>query len=188
MGKSGLEKGIEDIRKPSWEKRSRRKQTRWALRHEVLEHQHVVCYWHKQIVTKQDWWKKQNYPFLLERILIKMMHLKWCISLECSFHLVRELRTHLEYFYFQFIPFLYGNYLIHCSFNGIQIILNNKVYFFCLISLHIHWSKEGGLSHKNRRLLIAGQLWQLGNHVLMLHKAAVNCLTEKKLFGVQMEI
>lgn len=133
--------------------------------------------------------EKQNYPFLLERILIKMMHLKWCISLECSFHLVRELRTHLEYFYFQFIPFLYGNYLIHCSFNGIQIILNNKVFFFLPYFVTYSLVQEGGgLSHKNRRLLIAGQLWQLGNHVLMLHKAAVNCLTEKKLFGVQMEI
>lgn len=133
--------------------------------------------------------EKQNYPLLLERILIKMMHLKWCISLECSFHLVRELRTHLEYFYFQFIPFLYGNYLIHCSFNGIQIILNNKVYFFFALFRYIFIGpRRGGLSHKNRRLLIAGQLWQLGNHVLMLHKAAVNCLTEKKLSGVQMEI
>lgn len=99
-----------------------------------------------------------------------MMHLKLCLSLECSFNLVRELRTHLEYFYFQFIPFLYGNYLIHCSFSGIQIILNNKGFFFGLISLHIHWSKEGVLSHKNKRLLIAGQLWQLGNHILMLHR------------------
>lgn len=142
MGGSGLEKGIQDTRTSSWEKRSRRKQTQvssktWGVRTSTLL-TNRNCY-------KAKLMEKQNYPFLLERILIKMMHLKWCLSLEWSFNLVRELRTHLEYFYFQFIPFLYGNYLIHCSFSGIQIILNNKGVFFWPYFVTYSLAQGGGL-------------------------------------------